>query len=54
MDSDTEPPGNILMTFSFLLVIVDFNLLFSWVLFILLLIGSALMSGSEIAFFPDS
>lgn len=51
MDSDTEPPGNILMTFSFLLVIVDFNLLFSWVLFILLLIGSALMSGSEIAFF---
>jgi putative hemolysin len=51
MDSDSEPPGNILMTLSYLLVIVDFNLLFSLVLFVLLLIGSALMSGSEIAFF---
>lgn len=51
MDSDTEPPGIFLMKLSILLVAVDFNLFFSWVLFLLLLIGSALMSGSEIAFF---
>lgn len=54
MDSDTEPPGDLLMTLSISLLVVDFNLFFSWILFVLLLIGSALMSGSEIAFFSLS
>lgn len=51
MDTDTEPPGDSLVFLSFFIAITEFNLYSSWILFAILLMGSALMSGSEIAFF---
>ena len=51
MEVDSEPPGNFYLSVIIFMVTMDVNILFSWIVFTLLLIGSALMSGSEIAFF---
>ena len=51
MDTDTEPPGDSLVFFTYFIAITEFNLYSSWILFVILLLGSALISGSEIAFF---
>lgn len=50
MDTDSEPPGNFLLALPIFFLIIDFNQFILLLLFFVLLIGSALMSGAETAF----
>lgn len=54
MEKESEPEGNYLMTLTFLLISIDFNIYITFILLLLLIIASALLSGSEIAFFSIS